>query len=124
VQCQAYAAVTLWWLGYADQALQRSYEALTLAREVAHLFSLKYALFFAAWLHQFRREWQLTHEGAEALIALAAEQGCAIWGAGGDRSCGVWRRPSGLMSLVQGRGKGRKAWPRYNRGWLPGEPRG
>src|SRR4029434_7806161 len=31
--CCAYAAVTLWWLGYPDQALQRSHEALTLARE-------------------------------------------------------------------------------------------
>jgi hypothetical protein len=60
VQCQAYAAVTLWWLGYPDQALQRSHRALTLAREVAHPFSLGYALFFAAWLHQFRREWHLT----------------------------------------------------------------
>jgi len=31
VFCRGYAAVTLWWLGYPDQALQRSYEALTLA---------------------------------------------------------------------------------------------
>ena len=40
VFCRAYAAVTLWWLGYPDQALQRSHEALTLARELAHPFSL------------------------------------------------------------------------------------
>jgi len=69
--------------GYPDQALQRSHEALTLAREPAHPYSLGYALFFAAWLHQFRREWHLTQERAEALIALAAEQGFAIWVAGG-----------------------------------------
>jgi hypothetical protein len=60
MQCHAYAGVTLWWLGHPDQALQRSHTALTLAREVAHPFSLGYALFFAAWLHQFRREWHLT----------------------------------------------------------------
>ena len=46
--CRAYAGVTLWWLGYPDQALQRSQEALTLVRELAHPFSLAYAQFFAA----------------------------------------------------------------------------
>ena len=40
VVCRAYGAVTLWFLGYPDQALQRSHEALTLARELAHPFSL------------------------------------------------------------------------------------
>jgi TOMM system kinase/cyclase fusion protein len=81
VICRAYAAVTLWWLGYPDQALQRSHEALTLARELAHPFSLGFALYFAALLHQLRREWHLTHERAEAVIALIAEQGFALWGA-------------------------------------------
>ena len=57
VACRYYAGVTLWYLGYPDQALQRSHEALTLAQELAHPFSLGFALFFAAWLHQFRREW-------------------------------------------------------------------
>jgi predicted ATPase/class 3 adenylate cyclase len=83
VVCRAYASVTLWWLGYPDQALQRSHEALTLARELAHPYSLGYALFWAALLHQFRGEGQLTHERAEALIGLATEQGFALWIAGG-----------------------------------------
>jgi predicted ATPase len=79
VVCRAYAAVTLWWLGYPDQALQRSHEALTLARELAHPFSLAFALFFAALLHQCRREWELTQERAEAAMAIAAEQEFAVW---------------------------------------------
>ena len=49
VACRAYAGVTLGWLGYPDQALQRSHEALTLAQEVAHPFSRGYALFIATW---------------------------------------------------------------------------
>jgi predicted ATPase len=77
VASRAYAALTLWCLGYPDQALQRSHEALTLARELAHPFSLAYALIFAALLHQFRREWPLTQEWAEAARALSAEQGFA-----------------------------------------------
>jgi predicted ATPase len=78
VACRYYGALTLWWLGYPDQAVQRSHEALTLARELAHPFSLASALFFAAWLHQMRREWPLTYERAEAAIALGDAQGFAI----------------------------------------------
>jgi predicted ATPase/DNA-binding winged helix-turn-helix (wHTH) protein len=73
VACRAYGALTLWWLGYPEHALRRSHEAVTLARELAHPFSLGFALVFAAWLHQFRREGPLTQEWAEAAIALAAE---------------------------------------------------
>jgi TOMM system kinase/cyclase fusion protein len=83
VICRAYAGVTLWYLGYPDQALQRSHEALTLARELAHPFSLGNAMFFAAWLHQFRREWHLAQERAEAAIANGVEQGNAVLRAGG-----------------------------------------
>ena len=62
----AYAAWALWFLGYPDQALKRSHEALTLAQELSHPFSLAYALDFAAWLHQLRREGQAAQERAEA----------------------------------------------------------
>jgi class 3 adenylate cyclase len=55
VACRAYVAVTLWWLGYPEQALQRGHEAVTLARELAHPFSLGFALFLTAWVPQFRR---------------------------------------------------------------------
>jgi predicted ATPase len=74
----AYMTRPLWLLGYPDQAIRRSQEALTLAQERAHPFSLAYALAFAAWVHQFRREGQATHARAEALCALAKEQGFAF----------------------------------------------
>ena len=61
------------------QALQRSHEALTLAEDSAHPFSLTYALAFAARVDQFRREGQATHAQAEALCALAREQGFAFF---------------------------------------------
>ena len=44
VACLSYAAWILWYLGYPDQALKRSQEALTLAEELSHPFSLAYAL--------------------------------------------------------------------------------
>jgi predicted ATPase len=66
-------------LGYPDQALQRSREALALAQELAHPFSLAFALNWAATVHQFRREWRATQERSEELIALSTEQGFALW---------------------------------------------
>jgi predicted ATPase len=83
VMGRAYAGVTLWYLGYPNQALQRSHEALTLARELAHPVSLGYALSFAAWVHQFRREGHLIQELADAVRAIGAEQGSAVSLAGG-----------------------------------------
>ncbi len=80
VACRVYAALALWLLGYPDQALQRSHEALTLAQELAHPFSLAFALYFAARLHQFRREAQAAQERAEAAMALVdASRGLPIW---------------------------------------------
>jgi predicted ATPase len=83
VGCLCKAALNLWHLGYPDQALQRSHEALTLAQELAHPHSLAIALNWAVWVYQFRREEQRAQERAEAMIALSAEQGFALRLAGG-----------------------------------------
>src|SRR5262249_31824197 len=65
-------------LGYPDQAVQRSHEALTLARELAHPASVASALYFAADIHMRRREGQRTYEQAEAALVLAREHGLAF----------------------------------------------
>jgi predicted ATPase len=79
VACQSLAAWPIWVLGYPDQALQTVHEALTLAEELTHSFSLVYALTMAAVVHQFRREAQEAQERAKALIALSTEQGFPMW---------------------------------------------
>jgi len=71
-------AQVLWYLGYPDQALQRSQEALTLAQELSHPESLATALVFAADIHSRRREGQRTYEQAEAARVLSGEQGFAF----------------------------------------------
>jgi len=75
VLCLSWLSLTLWVLGYPDQALKRSHDALSLARELAHLPSLAIGLQFASMFHQFRREGQATQERAEAAILLSTEQG-------------------------------------------------
>jgi predicted ATPase len=79
VMCHIYAAWTLWYLGYPDQALARCQEAVTLAQQRAHPFSLSFALSMAAMFHQFRREMPAAQEYAESTISLATEQGFLHW---------------------------------------------
>ncbi|HSF30639.1 MAG TPA: AAA family ATPase [Candidatus Tectomicrobia bacterium] len=78
VGCLSYLALALWFLGYADQALERMHAALARARELAHPFSLAYALIAAAWLHQYRREEQATQTYAEEALALSRQQGIPL----------------------------------------------
>jgi TOMM system kinase/cyclase fusion protein len=107
VVCRTFAAWVLWSLGYPDQALQQSQEALTLAQDLAHPFSLGYALFFAARLHQYRREAPAVQEWAEALISLAREQGFTQMSAMGTIMRG-WafaeqgQKEEGLAQIHQG----------------------
>jgi len=79
VHCRFFMAHTLLLLGYPDQALQRSHEALTMAKELAHPQSLALALYAAAVVHHSRREWHLIKERAEAEVALSTEQGLPLW---------------------------------------------
>jgi predicted ATPase/class 3 adenylate cyclase len=84
VASHCYLAWELWSLGSPEQALQQSQAARTLAQEVAHPYSLATALFWAAVVHQFRRETPAVYALATALTTLAAAQGFALflaWGA-------------------------------------------
>jgi predicted ATPase len=64
----------LWFLGYPDQALKKSQEAIALARDLSHPFSLTYALSCSPLLYQLRREARLAQEQAERAIAFSTEQ--------------------------------------------------
>jgi len=83
VICLSYSAVTMWLLGYPDQALSKSREALSLGRELSHPFSLAYALIFIAVLHEYRREEQTTQKLAGEAVALSTDQGFPLWAAYG-----------------------------------------
>ena len=79
VICHSFAARALWSLGYPDQMLVRSYEAVTLAHQIAYPLSLIHALSAAAQFHQLRREVRCTQERAATTIILATEQGFPYW---------------------------------------------
>ena len=81
--CLSYLAWTLWLLGYPDQALNRSCEALSLAQKSSHTYSLVVALHYAAVLRLARREARLAQELAEETIQLSDMHGFAQWSVGG-----------------------------------------
>ena len=78
VLCHSFAAWTLWYLGYPDQGLARSQEAVTLAQQSAHPFSLGFAL-ACCHVPSVPPGGACTQERAEAAISLATEQGFPHW---------------------------------------------
>jgi predicted ATPase len=75
----AHGSLTLWHLGYPDQALKWSQEALAQAQDASHPFSMVFALEYASILHQLRGEGEAALERAEAAIALSGEQRFGMW---------------------------------------------
>jgi DNA-binding winged helix-turn-helix (wHTH) protein/predicted ATPase len=83
VNCRAYAAIILCLLGYPDQALVRLHDALALAHELSHPFSLAFAQGQAAIVSQLRRDVPAVYKHADVCIALSIEQGFPFWAAEG-----------------------------------------
>jgi predicted ATPase len=72
-------AQLLWCLGYPDQALQRSREAVASARELSHLNTHTHSMYHAARLHLLRGEPREADELAEAALALSTKHGFTFW---------------------------------------------
>jgi class 3 adenylate cyclase/predicted ATPase len=79
VQGLASLAQLLWCLGYPDQALQRSREAVGSARELSHVHSLTCSMYFAIRLHLLRGEIREADELAEATLTLSRKHGFTFW---------------------------------------------
>jgi predicted ATPase len=79
VVCRLYSALTLWFLGFPDRALERVEAGLALGQRLAHANSLAFALNFLSLLHCFRREFDAAKGRAEATIALACEHPLPQW---------------------------------------------
>jgi predicted ATPase len=77
--CLCYLAATLWIMGLPDQAMKTSREGLSLANKGGHAFTRSFALFFAAVIHQFRREVIPAQKQAEADIAFCKEERFPLW---------------------------------------------
>jgi tetratricopeptide (TPR) repeat protein len=97
-------AWALWYLGYSDQALQKSQAAVTLARDISHPYSLAWALAAAAWTHLYRREGRAACTLVDEAITLSSTQDFPHWVAMGTMVRGwalaeleQWREGISLM---------------------------
>jgi predicted ATPase len=107
----SYMSHVLWGLGYPDQAVQRSREAIAMAQEMHHPFSIALAESYAAMLWQFRQEPHIANEHAEMALALSTEHGFAYYQAWatiiqgwvvaeqGQREAGIAQMQQGLTTL-------------------------
>jgi len=103
VGCRVHTAMTLWLLGYPEQALARLHDALALAHELSHPFSLAFVGCHAAMVAHFRRDVPAVHEQAEAAVALATAQGFPLWAAYGTslRGWALAMQGQGEAGMIQ-----------------------
>jgi predicted ATPase len=84
LSAMAYLASCLWALGYPEQASKRSEEALALAIECDHAFTLADVLTYGGCLYQtMLRNASALLNHAEALVQLATDRGLVNWLANG-----------------------------------------
>lgn len=79
VVCLCRLGRTLWYLGYPDQALQKTEDSLSLAQVLGHPHSRAYALWTAGHLYLDLGDLDKARECVDALLPLAAEQGFSLW---------------------------------------------
>ena len=104
---RCYLALTLWHLGYPDQARELAREMCELARTIGHAFSLEHAVDFAAHLSHYCRLGPEVQARAEEEMAIATEQGFPFWHALGTLHKGAGmllqgRREESLAVLLKG----------------------
>ena len=107
VACFTTSGFILWLLGYPDRAVQRASDAVALATELEHPFTLAYALFHCGFLHLWRREPELVRDRAVGVLQVAEDHDFQIWRALGTcllgaANTGLGQGTEGLAQVRQG----------------------
>jgi len=92
---RCYLALTLWQLGYPEQAEKVMTEARELADRIGHAYTTAHAIDFMAVFYQRYRAGAKVQRAAEQEIALATEQGFQLW-----HALGTLHKSAGM--LLQG----------------------
>lgn len=80
IACQLFLSLVLWLLGYPEQAIRLSHDALANARALEHINTLAHALFYGGeLLALFRHQIEDVEQHTQALISLSEEQGLGFW---------------------------------------------
>ncbi|HND53922.1 MAG TPA: adenylate/guanylate cyclase, partial [Pirellulaceae bacterium] len=79
IAARSYLSWATWLLGYPEQSMRHSAEAVRIAEGLGHSFSIALAVSFSQWVHQFRRDVVKTRAAAERALATSREHGFAFW---------------------------------------------
>jgi hypothetical protein len=79
VASRSYIGATLWHIGYPEQALRRTNQAVALAQELSNPLNLAYAELAISHLRLLRGEAGAAQDIAERMIVLCSEQGLSHW---------------------------------------------
>ena len=79
VVSHALAGLVQWQVGFPDRAVAESARALELAAELAHPYSIAYALFHAGLLDLWRGDWTAVAARADELEGVADAHDYAVW---------------------------------------------
>ncbi len=77
--CRIFAAYSLWYLGYPEQACQRGQAAVDLARAVAHPYSLAMALTLTAEIQLLCRDHKVAQMYLQEALTLSQTHGFTSW---------------------------------------------
>lgn len=80
---RCYLGLSLWCLGYPDQAIRIATDAVKLASDLAHPYTKCFAYHHLAWLQIFLRLGKEAQSTAATEISIADEQGFPFWKATG-----------------------------------------
>jgi predicted ATPase len=105
--CLGFGAVTLWHLGYPDQAVESARQGRRLAEEIGNPFNVAQALYYETLTHLCRREPLQARDLAAVLTELSREEGFALLAVGGtilhgSVLAGQGRLADGLSAMRRG----------------------
>ncbi|MGV1014047.1 MAG: ATP-binding protein, partial [Methyloceanibacter sp.] len=95
---RCYLALTLWQLGYPDQALKVNQEMRDLAVSKGHPYTMAYAAHHTSWLYQYLRLPTETLALSDQTIRMSTEQGFPLF-----QATGLLYKGGGM--LLEGRSK-------------------
>lgn len=105
VHTLGWASNYLWALGYPDQALQRSEEAIELAQKLGQPYALCIAVMLSAWCRIYSHDFRAARMLDDMCARLAIEHGYVLWEAGsgcrGWLQCEEGRPEEGIASLLR-----------------------
>jgi adenylate cyclase len=74
-----YKALSLWFLGFPDEAMAVCRQSLSLAYELKHAFTIAQAEFYAAWLHVYLRDYETAEHHATRAIENCDMHGFSMY---------------------------------------------